>query len=376
MSAAIHQFVATAEAGAVGSHTLALRTLLRDRLGVASEIFTEHIRPPFDGIARPLADYGRTVPARPDDVAVYQMAIGSVVADRLLGGSERLVVEYHNLTPPRYLRSWDPDATYGVEWGLRQLADLGGRAELGLAVSEFNRGDLVGAGFRSSAVAPVLVDLAGFDRDVDAGLAARLADERAAGPLWLFVGRVAAHKCQHQVVRALAAYRRAYGVDARLALVGGPTQGPYVEALRSYIHELGLAGAVSLTGPVSDATLGAYYQQADVFVCLSEHEGFCVPLVEAMWHRIPIVTLASSAIPETVGGAAIVLPPEGPGGRDPGADDRQPSALAVAAAAERVRCDRQLRAALVDAGAARAEAFSLERSGAAHLAALAPLADR
>jgi glycosyltransferase involved in cell wall biosynthesis len=154
-------------------------------------------------------------------------------------------------------------------------------------------------------------------------------------------------------VRALAAYRRLYRQDARLVLVGGPEEGEYYCALRSYIESLGLGGAVTLAGPVDDKELAEHYGQADVFVCLSEHEGFCIPLLEAMSHGIPVVTIESSAIPETVAGAALLLPC--PGGR-------QPSALTVAAAAHRVLVDERLRAALVSAGRERVSDLSLERT--------------
>lgn len=361
---AVHQLTATAEPGAVGAHTAILQQVLRQRLGVASEVFAEHIRPGMEHVARPLADLGRAVPLGADDVVVYQLAIGSVVADRAADGPHRLVVNYHNLTPVEHLRSWDPGAAHGVEWGRRQLVELAGRADLGLAVSEFNRADLVAAGYRATATAPVLfrLDPAG---EADPVLAARLAERRARGPHWLFVGRLASHKCQHHVIRALAATRQAHGVDATLSLVGGPLDGSYAEALRAYVDELGLGGSVELAGPVSPAALAAHYQQADVFVCLSEHEGFGVPALEAMWHGVPVVTLASSALPETVGDAALVLPVEPPG--------RQPAALAVAAAAHRACTDAALRAVLVRRGLERVDALSPARAADATVAALAPV---
>jgi glycosyltransferase involved in cell wall biosynthesis len=168
------------------------------------------------------------------------------------------------------------------------------------------------------------------------------------GSDWLFVSRVAPHKCQHDVVRALAAYRRLYDPKARLHLVGGAGSAAYVSMLERYVAALGLAGAVTLTGSVPAAALKSYYRSADVFVCLSEHEGFCVPVIEAMRLSTPVVAFASTALPETVAGAGVLLEAKDP--------------VTVAAAVARVLTDESLRSRLVAAGVRRAGDFSLERT--------------
>lgn len=360
--AAIHHFVSTAEPGAVGTHTLHLRQLVRDRLGLASEIYAEHRRGPFTQHARPLDEYR----GQAGDLLIYQMAIGSEVVDFVLAHSKeqrgRIVVNHHNLTPLRYLRPWDPAGAFGVQWGARQLHQLAPHTALGIADSEYNELDLRRAGYDSTAVAPVLFDQAELAAEPDdAALARMLAGQY--GAAWLFVGRIAANKCQHQLVRALAVYRRLYDADARLYLVGGPSSGPYVTALRAYARDLGLERAVVLTGPTTAAQLATYYRHADVFVCLSEHEGFCVPLIEAMGFGVPVVAARSSVIPETAAGAGLILPaPRG-----------QPPAIAVAAAVYRAVTDTAVRTALIAAGRARAEQFALARSLDRMQEALTPL---
>ncbi|GIU88844.1 MAG: hypothetical protein KatS3mg009_3359 [Acidimicrobiia bacterium] len=353
---AIHQFVPVVEPGAVASHTRVARDLIR-AAGYASEIFTAEVHPACrDWGARPYRDYGRAVPAHPDDVLVYQMAIGSVVADFLLGRRERLVVNHHNLTPLRYFDGWEPVAAGGVVWGRHQLRALAGRARLGIAVSAYNERDLADAGFRTTTVAPFLVDPRALTHAPDPDLLARLrAAKEHGGADWLFVGRIAPNKAQHDLIKALAVARR-HDPAARLHLVGGGADGRYGQALRRYADALGLAGAVSLPGGVDAAGLAAHYECADVFVSASEHEGFCVPLVEAMAHDLPVVAHAAAAVPETLGDAGLLVDPKDP--------------FTLATAVRRVLTDPRVRTHLVARGRARREQLALERTGPVFLDAL------
>jgi glycosyltransferase involved in cell wall biosynthesis len=165
----------------------------------------------------------------------------------------------------------------------------------------------------------------------------------------LFVGRLAPNKAQHDVVKALAAYRKFHDADARLVLVGGGTDDAYGRTLARFVHALGLDDAVVMAGSVTPEQLAGYYDTSDVFVVLSEHEGFCVPLLEAMHHRVPIVAYASSAVPETLADSGIVLTEKNP--------------CVVAAAVARVLGDEGLRKQLVEAGTRRLQAFDLARTG-------------
>lgn len=360
----LHQFVPTFEPGAVGGHMLELQRLWRESGRGESEIFAEHVRPPYDRMAHRFTDYGtRRHPARPGDVLVYQMAIGSTVADFVRDRRETLVLNHHNLTPVRYLEQWEPTATWGVQWGMNQLRELASRTSLAVAVSQYNAGQLDEAGYRRVEVAPLLVDLDAFDREVENEAADALQAAKFDGGVdWLFVGRLAANKCQHDVVRAFAMYRRVYNGDARLHLVGGAPAHAYRSALESLVSSLGLRGSVAVAGGVSAGALAAYYRAADVFVCLSEHEGFCAPLLEAMHHSVPVVAYAAAAVPETVGDAALLL------------TDKSPAV--VAAAVDRVLSDGSVWWSLVKAGQARLAEFSLARSGERWLEVLDTLVQR
>ena len=165
---------------------------------------------------------------------------------------------------------------------------------------------------------------------------------------WLFVGKLLPHKAAHDLVRALAAYRRAYDPRARLVLVGGHPVASYAKAVRDYARSLGLADAVVMMGAASADDLAFAYATADVFVCLSEHEGFCFPLLEAMSNGLPVVAFAAGAVPDTLGNAGILL--------------RDKSGPSVAAAAHRVVTDEALRARLVAEGHTRLRAFDLRRT--------------
>ena len=341
----VHEYCSDLEPGAVGAHALVVRDLLR-RAGHRCEIVTARLHPAYAASGAHLLGELRETP----DLVVYQMGIGADVADVLLARTEPLVVNYHNLTPARLLAGWDPAAAHGVVWGRQQLRALASRSTLGLAVSHYNEAELIEAGFAHTAVAPFLLDLAAFGHDPDPALLERLRATRT-GTEWLFVGRVAPHKAQHDLVKAFAAYRRFYDPGARLHLVGGGTDSMYGRALAGFVAALGLDDAVTATGAVADGALAAYYAAADVFVVASEHEGFCVPLLESWYHRLPVVAYAAAAIPETLGDGGLLL------------DEKDPYTLAAAVA--RVAAGGAVRDTLVANGTARLAQFDLSVTGPA-----------
>jgi glycosyltransferase involved in cell wall biosynthesis len=351
---AVHQFVPTFEPGAVGAHMVHLRRLCHD-LGWESELFAEHLRHPGEE-AHDHRSYARL--ARPGDVLVYHMAVGSGVADLVAARPEPLVVYHHNITPASYFEAWEPAFVHGIAWGRRQLRELAPRAGLGLAPSSFNRDELDRAGYRRTAVAPLLFDPSVLDHDVDPAEVERLT---AGGTAWLFVSRVVPNKCQHDLVKAFAVYRRVYDPAAVLRLVGPSASARYLTALRRLVADLGLGGAVEITGPVGDAALGAHYRAADVYVSVSEHEGFGVTPLEAMHHGVPVVAFAAGAVPETVGTGGLCLATK--------------EAATVAAAVHRVAADPALRDALVAAGHARVGELSLEAARRATADQLRPVVE-
>jgi L-malate glycosyltransferase len=354
---ACHQFVPALEPGAVGQHTLELQRTLRGA-GIDSEVFAHIIDPSMAHLGRAFTEYGTSFAGRRDDCLMYQFAIGSIVASFLRSRPERKALNHHNITPPEMLAAWEPAMVPGLRWGNRQLIELAASVDFALADSHFNRNDLWALGYRDIEVVPILLDLDGFDREVDRDTQQRLERDRAQGGAdLLFVGRIVPNKCQHDLIKALVVYRRTFDPQARLRLVGGATSDEYLRVLREYAAALGVADAVDLTGPVSAGALGAYYRSADVFVSASEHEGFCVPLLEAMHHGVPIVAFAAAAVPETLAGAGVLL------------DSKSPAMFA--AAIHQVVSDPGTRRAMVEAGRLRLRDFDLETTRARFLDVLA-----
>jgi glycosyltransferase involved in cell wall biosynthesis len=338
---------------------LLLRQALREA-GWPSEIFAEATHADLANESLPVDRYAHR--AVPGDVLIYQFSTSSMVADLLAARPEPLIIDYHNITPPELSEGWESDAiVVRAREARRQLAQLAPRAALGMADSPFNEQDLVAAGCRRTAVTPVLVDHRRVGAPPDPGVAARLAQaKRSGGSDWLFVGRVVRSKAQHELVKALWAYRRLYDPAARLHLVGSAPGTRYRQAIAAFSAELGLSEAVHLPGEVSEPVLAAYFGAADVYVSLSVHEGFGVPLVEAMAAGVPVVALGSGAVTATVGDGGLVLA-EGRPGR-------------VAATVHRVVTDDALRDRLVASARRRVSALSLAEARRSAVEAIASVA--
>jgi glycosyltransferase involved in cell wall biosynthesis len=339
----VHQFVpALLPRDATGDHTLALRDTFR-RAGWTSEIYVEAAHDELQSEATYFERYPEH--AQPGDILLYQLSTASPVADFLLGRDEMLVLDYHNITPAGFYRDWEEHTTEKVTLARRQMAELAPRATLGIADSAFNAAELVALGCPATEVVPILtnIDAWGSRELADAAELARRRAVHGPGTVLLFVGRLSPNKNQHLLVETLWLYRRWYDPDARLALVGPAITGPYAEAVLGYAEELGLADAVDHGEHLTPAQLAAWYADADVYLCLSDHEGFCTPLLEAMHFDLPIVALAAGAVPETLGDAGILI------------EAKRPSL--AAAAAHQVRTDPALAGFLAGAGRRRLEAF-------------------
>ncbi|HVJ95227.1 MAG TPA: glycosyltransferase, partial [Acidimicrobiia bacterium] len=339
-----HQFLPTfAGRDAIGAHCLRAQTLLR-AAGLASEIYALDVHDDVRHAARDAREFRPTA----ETWALYHFSIASPLVDDLCEQDVPLALDYHNVTEPRFFQRWEPLAAERMAAGKRQLADLAGAPRFALSDSTYNDAELVELGYSHTSVAPILIDFRDYEGEGDAALL----DARRArrGTEWLAVGRIAPNKCLHDVIAAFAAYRRCYDAEAHLTIVGNiHTAMQYTNALRGLVAELQLGAAVEFAGTVSDAELRAYYQSADVFVILSEHEGFAVPVLEAMWFDVPVLAYAAGALPETVGAGGLVL------------DTKDP--VTVATAAHEIVSQPALRADLGAAGRERVKHFDLAETG-------------
>ena len=287
---------------AIGDSARLMRAAFR-RWGHQADVYALEMDEDLRGDGRPFAEWR---PGGPTDVVILHYAIPSPLTAALRALRGRRVLLHHNITPPRFFVGYDEEMVHICRVGQEQLLTLRGSVDLALADSEFNRAELQAQGFARTGVLPIFLDFARYRERVNPVLD-RLLDDGLTNVL--FVGRVAPNKRQDDLVRLAACWKRALGPDVRLMLVGKlPRRRHYLDALQALHYELGLTPwEVVFTGHVDHADLLACYARAHVFVSMSEHEGFGVPLVESMLMRVPVLAHEATAVPHTLGGAGVLF---------------------------------------------------------------------
>jgi glycosyltransferase involved in cell wall biosynthesis len=284
---------------AIGDSARLMRDAFR-RWGHAADVFALELD-------EDLAADGRQWPgpaATAADTVILHYALPSPLTAALARHPGRRLLIHHNITPPEFFASWDAEMARICALGRRELPSLAPAVDLGLGDSEFNRQELEAAGFARTGVLPIYLDFDRYREPPDPVLSRMLADGRRNV---LFVGRVAPNKRHDDLIRMAACWKRFISPDLRLVLVGkGPRTRGYADALQSLMYELGFTAAeVVFTGHVTHRELLACYASAHVFVSMSEHEGFGVPLVEAMLMDVPILARRKAAVPHTLGPAGV-----------------------------------------------------------------------
>ena len=350
----IHQVLVTASPGDASTNSaIELRDLLR-QVG-PSEVFARYIHPDVADEIRRLDDYDRVRSSTnsASDLLLFHMSIGEpTVFSFIRERPERLVLIYHNISPAAPFMPYDPAFAGLLEEGRRELAALRDQAVLALADSQYNADELTALGYRDVRVARLIIDVDRLraiepDPEVEAWL------DEIEGPVLLFVGQLLPHKRPDLLLKAFHVLVTYHLPSAHLLLVGTNRLPGYAQALERFREELNL-GAASFRGALSLEKWAAHFRRADAFVTASEHEGFLVPIVESFAFDKPVIARAHAAIPETLGGAGLLLPPE-------------EDATLLAEAMAEVLTDDVLRKELVERGRDRLEAFDADRARAAVL---------
>jgi glycosyltransferase involved in cell wall biosynthesis len=285
---------------AIGDSARLMRDAFR-RWGHQADVYALELDEDLQGDGRPWAEWQA---GGPGDVVILHYALPSPLTAALGRHGGRRVLLHHNITPPEFFLGYDPEMVRICALGRAEWKRLRGEVDLALADSEFSRRELEEAGFTPTGVLPIFLDFERYREPPSPALEAMLRDGRTNV---LFVGRVTPNKRQEDLVRLAAYWKRFISPDLRLVLAGKlPRRRHYFDALQSFLYEEGFTPwEVVITGHVSHAELLACYRAAALFASMSEHEGFGVPLVEAMLMRVPILAYAATAVADTLGDAGV-----------------------------------------------------------------------
>jgi glycosyltransferase involved in cell wall biosynthesis len=327
---------------AIGDESLRFRDALR-RAGFQSDIYALDIDEDVKEEFLPFSD-------RPEegsgDLTILHLALPSPLTDAFRNLRGRKLIIYHNITPASYFVGLDDELVRIAEKGRQELACLADVADLALGDSEFNRLELEEAGYRRTGVLPILIDFDRYAREPNPVLSEMLDDGRST---FLFVGRVYPNKCFEDLLRLAFFYKKYVSENIRFLLVGrAGRMWRYKEGVETLAEYWGLrTSEFVFTGHLSWDDLLACYHNADVFISMSEHEGFGVPFVESMLLELPVIAYAAGAVPDTLGEAGVLV-------HEKRYDEMAEMAYMMAT-------DPDLRDAIVDAQNRRVKRFRPER---------------
>ncbi len=306
MTIAVHQLLPVLHReDAIGNYALNLRAFFRGK-GFDSSIFV-YRRDHDDRESLPWEAH-RKASSR-NNIVLLHTAVASPLDEYFRSLPDKKILAYHNITPYEHLVHTDPRGARSSWLARRTLRLLAPAVHSVVADSAFNAAELAALGFPAPAVIPLIFDWARLEGEADEELLLRLGGGKATV---LFVGKLAPHKKQEEAIKVFYRYHRSWNPSSRLLLVGDYSGDPaYARSLFSLVERLGLEDVV-FAGRVTAAELRACYHRARAFLCLSEHEGFGVPLVESLFYRVPILAYASTAVPETLHGAGIVFTEKNP----------------------------------------------------------------
>ena len=302
----INQWVPAAHTGdAIGDSARRVRDLLRS-MGHESELYALTIDDDLQHDVRPFADPAATQ----GQLTIFHYALPSPMTEAFASLGSGRVLQYHNVTPASYFAPYDPSLFRLASLGGEELATLAGRVDLALGDSEYNRRELEALGFSRTGVFPIAVDTSRITQPANRPALDAILDDGLVN--FLFVGRIAPNKKIEDIIRLAEVYKRYVDAYYRFIFVGRFDVVPrYYSMIRALMTEYRfLNNRFVFTGAISDEELAVYYRHAAVYISMSEHEGFCVPLVEAMAADVPVLAYAAAAVPDTLGGAGVQFAPK------------------------------------------------------------------
>ena len=303
----VNQWVPAAHRGdAIGDSARRVRGLLRG-LGHQSELYAMTMDDDLRGDVLPWTDSS----ARRGDLTIFHFALVSPMTAQFARLPRGRVLQYHNVTPAYFFAPYDAEIFRLAALSRDDLRTLVGHTDIALGDSEYNRQELEEMGFTNTGVFPIAIDT---ERITNAPRVPSLEFLLTDGPLlnFLFVGRIAPNKKIEDHIRMAEHYKRYVDTAYRFIFVGKTDAIPrYYDMIRKLMNDYEmLEDRFIFTGPVPDADLATYYRTAHVYLSLSEHEGFCVPLLEAMAADVPVLAYSSTAVPDTLGGAGVQFAPK------------------------------------------------------------------
>ena len=240
-----------------------------------------------------------------NDILIYHKSTGTDLSFLLEKYKCKKIMRYHNITPGKYLEKYNKYLYNLVEYGRKGLEYASKYFNYSLAVSDYNKNELDELKYKSTMTLPILIPFEDYKKEPDKKVIKKYSDGKKN---ILFVGRVVPNKTQEDIIKSFYYYKKYANGDSRLILVGNDNGFKnYSDLLKRLVTELGLENDVIFSGHIKFEEILAFYKVADLFLCMSEHEGFCVPLVESMLFKVPILAYNSSAIKETLGNSGVLV---------------------------------------------------------------------
>ncbi len=298
----IHQILPDISYGdAISNHALEIKNILT-LWGYKSGIYAQRIHPKLAHVTKSYKEYQKI--SSPENILIFHFSIGSDISRFVKNLPDKKILIYHNITPHSYFIGINDTLIHLLGEGRKELAEYANITDLALGDSEYNRKELVELGFKNTGVLPIIVDFETYKQEPDKNVLNKFADDSTN---LIFVGRLSPNKKQDDIIKAFYYYNKLINAHSRLFLVGSYNgTEKYYSQLQELVKRLNLRN-VYITGQVDFKELLAYYKLADVFISMSEHEGFCVPLLECMHFGIPIIAYNSTAIPHTLNESGVLV---------------------------------------------------------------------